>query len=442
MVRTREQAVTGPGVPEPVPRDVREGRPTVWWNPHHTPAAAVLSGLSLSARDVEAAAARWRRFAPLLVRLFPELAPGGGRVDSPLLEISGVLAGQALGSRAGSLYVKADHALPVTGCIKGRGGVYEVLWYAERAAAASGRALPGDYSAFADPAWRSEFARHTVVVGSTGNLGFSVGLTARALGFAAEVHMSSDAKPWKKQRLRELGVTVVEHAADYTVAVAEARRSAARRERCHFVDDESSPQLFLGYATGARDLHDQLAAQGVVVDEAHPLVVYLPCGVGGAPGGLTFGLKLLFGDTVRCVFVEPVEAPCMLVQLAAGTARPVSVYDVGRTNRTEADGLAVAQASQFVATTVGRLVDAIVTLDDATLCAWTARAWDEAGLRLEPSAAAAIGAIRPFLAAYARGKDSSVDAAAVTHVAWTTGGGLLPDAVFEPIVQAGRSAAA
>lgn len=431
---------------EAIPAAVRNGAPTVWWNPHRAPAGAVLPGLALAGRDVEAARARWRRFAPLLARLFPELAPAGGRMDSPLLEPSGTLADRVLAGRAGRLWVKADHALPVTGCIKARGGVYEVLWYAEQAARAGGQDLPEDYAAFADAAWRSEFARHTVVVGSTGNLGFSVGLMARALGFAAEVHMSSDAKPWKKQRLRDLGVTVVEHAADYTVAVAEARRSAARRERCHFVDDESSPQLFLGYATAAGDLRDQLVARDVVVDEAHPLFVYLPCGVGGAPGGLTFGLKLLFGDAVRCVFVEPVEAPCMLVQLAAGATRAISVYDAGRTNRTQADGLAVAQASQFVAGNVGRLVDAIVTLDDATLCAWVAYAWDQGGLRLEPSAAAALGAIGPFLAAREAASSgpqtghTGIDPAECTHVAWTTGGNLLPDAVFDPIVQAGRRA--
>jgi D-serine dehydratase len=268
-----------------------------------------------------------------------------------------------------------------------------------------------------------------VVVGSTGNLGYSVGVMARALGFAAEVHMSSDAKAWKKDRLRRIGVEVVEHAGDYTAAVASARTSSEQRPRCHFVDDESSVHLFLGYATAALDLHRQLDAAHVRVDAAHPLIVYLPCGVGGAPGGLTFGLKHVFGDAVRCVFVEPVDAPCMLVQLASGESRAVSVYDVGRTNRTIQDGLAVASASLFAAGMVRHLIEGIVTVTDAQALDWVKRTWEDAGLRVEPSAAAAMAAVMPWCEA-----DPGFDRASATHLVWTTGGGLLPDEVFLPLI--------
>lgn len=412
---------------EGVPPDVRSGVATVWRNPARKPVAEVLPTLPLQRSDIEAARARWRRFAPLLARLFPELAASGGRIDSAVLDVRREFSAAVLG-HGGPLLVKADHDLPLTGSIKARGGIYEVLWYAEQVAAEFG--LPADYAALGDASWRERFAQHTVVVGSTGNLGFSVGVMARALGFAAEVHMSSDAKTWKKDRLRVLGVNVVEHAADYTAAVAAARTSAAQRSHCHFVDDETSVHLFLGYACGAFDLEEQLVRRGMRVDAEHPLWVSLPCGVGGAPGGITFGLKHAFGDAVRCVFVEPVESPCMLVQLASGSTESISVYDVGRTNRTIQDGLAVASASLVAAGFVRHLIDGIVTVSDATSIGWVRQAWESARLRLEPSAASAFASVGQWHAAAAMQPHQSD----TTHVVWTTGGGLLPEDVLQELL--------
>lgn len=408
--------------PAGIPDAVRAGRPTVWRNPHRRAAREVLPGLAFGLAEVRAAEARWRRFDPLLARLFPELETG--RIDSPFLPLDPTLAAEVSGLDAAHLWVKADHDLPVTGCIKARGGVYEVLVTAERLAFDQGWLREGEsYARLAEPAMRAAFGAYTVAVGSTGNLGFSVGVMARALGFQVEVHMSHDAKAWKKQRLRDLGARVVEHAGDYGSAVAAARDAFAGRADAHFVDDESSVDLFLGYAAAAFDLERQLDAAGVRVDSDHPLVVYLPCGVGGAPGGVTLGLTLLFGDAVHCVFVEPVAAPCMLVQLAAGLDRPVSVYDIGLDNRTAADGLAVSSASLLVAGTVGGLIAGVVTVADADLFAWVRALWQRAEMRLEPSAAAAFAAIRPALA-------SLPELQIATHVVWTTGGALLPEAEF------------
>ncbi|MGU3417410.1 D-serine ammonia-lyase [Methylobacterium sp. D54C] len=414
-----------------IPEAVRRASPTVWMNPALDATASVLPGLATGRADVDAAVARWQRFAPLLARLFPE--EGAGRIDSPLVPLEERLSRDVLDGADGRVLVKADHALPVTGCIKARGGVYEVLAYAEDLAARAGLLTEErSYAAFADPEFRALFARHVIAVGSTGNLGFSVGLMGRSLGFAVEVHMSHDAKAWKKQRLRELGARVVEHRGDYGAAVAAARGAFAGRADAHFVDDEDSVDLFLGYAAAALDLQRQLAEAGIAVGPAHPLFVYLPCGVGGAPGGVAFGLKLVFGDAVHPVFVEPVASPCMLVQLAAGLERPVSVYDVGLDNRTAADGLACASASMLVARTLEKLVAAVVTVPDDALYRWLRVMWTEAGLRLEPSAAAGFAAAGRFAATL----PAAVGAAA-THVIWTTGGAHLPAEEFEAALARG-----
>ena len=319
--------------------------------------------------------------------------------------------------------------LPMTGSVKARGGVHELLTAIEDFAVKEQLyGAPGDAIALLEPRARTALSCLRVIVASTGNLGFSVGLVARVFGITVEIHMSSDAKTWKKDRLRSLGATVVEHQADYAGAVA-AARDGARASGAYFIDDERSRRLFAGYAGAGRELALQLAQAQLRIGPERPLVVYLPCGVGGAPGGITAGLLHEFGDNVVSVFVEPIASACMLVALATG--RRCSVYDFGLTNQTVADGLAVPTASDLVLELIGRRIDAVVALPDAVLLEGVRRAWREANLRLEPSAAAGLMAIEPFLAARKSRGDPIADA---VHVVWTTGGSLLPDNEFLPLL--------
>ncbi|MHA3902170.1 D-serine ammonia-lyase [Castellaniella sp. WN] len=413
---------------------LREKRALLWLSPAHDPTD---NGRDLP-YDPLAAHARFERCAGLLARLFPELEAAGGRLSSPLSPIPRLqqglspVGGPGAGSE-GAWFLKRDDILPVAGSIKARGGFHEALVLAERLALQAGLLETGDDRArLAEPSVRQYLGRHTLSVGSTGNLGLAIGLIGAGLGFHAVVHMSSDAKAWKKDRLRSRGIAVVEHAGDYAAAVAAGRAAALDDPSIHFVDDERSEALFLGYAAAARELLDQLRIARRPVDAAHPLFVYLPCGVGGAPGGIAYGLKRLLGPHVHCFFAEPAASPCMLVQVAAGTQAPVSVHDIGLDNRTEADGLAVGLASPLAAPIMSRLLAGVFTVDDDTLF-HDALALERAeGIFIEPSAAAGLRGPRwlldsPHGRRYLQRHDLTPVIANATHVIWSTGGALVPE---------------
>lgn len=442
MPRTLPAATASPKSEAALEVCLRGAQPCLWTNQAWSaqPSAGVVG-----AAQIREAEQRFARAKGLLAQVFAALQETDGRVVSPLLAAAGLQHALGLAAHSGKLWLKCDHLLAVAGSVKARGAMHEVLELAERLALAQGLMAAGDdLAVLARTPAHALFARHEVAVGSTGNLGMGVGLIARALGFRARVHMSHDAKAWKKARLRAHGVEVVEHAGDYALAVQAGRESAARDPHCHFVDDEQSRSLLLGYSVAASELAAQLAEAGVAVDAEHPLFVYLPCGVGGAPGGIALGLVEHFGAHVRCFFAEPVQAPCMLLQLRAGRGAHPSVYDIGLTNRTEADGLAVAQASRLAAELMRERLSGVYTVDDAALFAHLARAFDAEGLRLEPSAAAALaGPLQLTQSAAGRAWLAHTGLLAhlprATHIAWTTGGSLLPDAEFHAHLARGRA---
>ena len=406
----------------------------MWINPLRAAQGAaptVVGDTHLGLADMQAAQDRFTRCAPLLAQVFPELVATQGRIESALLPTPALQEALGLPQAQGRLWVKADHSLPVAGSIKARGGFHEVLELTERLTLQHGLLPMGaDYQTLASPAARAMLAQHQVAVGSTGNLGLAIGVLAAALGFRAVVHMSVDAKAWKKERLRSSGVEVVEHAGDYEQAVATGRQRAQADPLCHFVDDERSLSLFIGYSAAALHLRDQLAAHGVPVNAEHPLLVYLPCGVGGAPSGIAWGLHQLFGEHVHCFFAEPVQSPCFLVQMLAPAGSHPSVYDHGLTNRTEADGLAVPRGSLLAAQAMRTLVAGIFTVRDQTLFEHLALAHATEGLRLEPSAAAGFSGLREI----ADGAPA-LPCPGANHVVWSTGGLLVPEMQFQGFLQ-------
>ena len=415
-----------------------------WINPCRVSADEALSQVEFNADDVADAAARLQRFAPLIMHYFPETRIDGGIIESPLTEIEEmkeILNGE--GARlTGRLFLKRDSDLKVSGSVKARGGVYEVLKHSEDLAIKAGilDSKADDYMKLASDEARELFGKYKVQVGSTGNLGMSIGIMSAALGFEAIVHMSMDAKQWKKDLLRERGATVIEYEGDYGAAVEQGRAESDADPMSYFVDDENSSALFLGYAVAAGRMDAQFKEQGIVIDDNHPLFVYLPCGVGGAPGGVTFGLKLLYGDNVHCFFVEPVTCPCMLVGLESGKMNDICVQDVGLSGITEADGLAVGRPSGLVCRFMNLMMAGEFTVDDSRLNYYLRKLYNSEGLFIEPSSCA--GFIGPATIStdddarrYLMQNELEDKMADAIHVAWATGGSMVPQDIRDKLLR-------
>jgi D-serine dehydratase len=424
----------------PVLREIIATKEVFWINPKLQNFEEAIKKISLNESDVEDAESRLTRFAPLISKLFPETEAMNGLIESPICKIPNMQSSveNLLNTKIpGEMLLKCDSHLPIAGSIKARGGIYEVLKYTEDLAIKHDLiTLEADYSTMADEKFKTFFSKYTIQVGSTGNLGLSIGIISAKIGFKVIVHMSADAKAWKKDLLRSKGVTVIEYESDYSKAVEEGRKLSNKDPMSYFVDDENSANLFLGYSTAAFRLKTQLEDMNIIVDNEHPLFVYLPCGVGGGPGGVAFGLKLLFKDNVHCFFAEPTHSPCMLLGLLTEQHEKISVQDFDIDNITEADGLAVGTPSGFVGRTMENLLSGVYTIEDNKLYMLLRALIDSEGIYLEPSACAGImGATELFKCEstikYLEAHNLTHKMCNSVHIAWATGGSLVPKEVMD-----------
>lgn len=406
----------------PQVRALMNKNPLFWRNPDYGQQAA----LPFSQADLFDAVARWERFAPYLERTFPETIATHGIIESPLIRLEHLQESwtelNSLGLN-GKLFLKADNQLPISGSIKSRGGIYEILKFAEQIAMVEADLVYQDnYQILASAKYRKLFANYGVIVTSTGNLALGVGIVAAAFGFKTTVYMSHDARQWKKDKLRANGVTVKEFTTDFSHVITQARADASRDPRIHFVDDEGSADLFLGYAVAAVHLQKQLQQHHIKVDSTHPVVVYLPAGVGGSPSGVTFGLKTIIGPNIHAVFCEPTHVTSVTLGMMTKLNDQICVQDIGLDGLTAADGLAVSRPSRLAGNIMRTLLFGSVTFAEPDIFRYVAQLMDTQQIAVEPSAAAGFTAIPTITK-----NVSAFNTPDTTHIVWATGGNLLPE---------------
>ena len=145
----------------PIIKDIQVEKEVVWVNPDKKAFVKSAKDSELAMADVEDAELRLKRFAPFIMRCFPETRDRGGIIESVLTPIPNMQGhiNEKYGSELeGRLLLKQDSHLAIAGSVKARGGIYEVLKHTEDLALEHGLLSEGDsYEKLADEECRKFF---------------------------------------------------------------------------------------------------------------------------------------------------------------------------------------------------------------------------------------------------------------------------------------------
>jgi threonine dehydratase len=234
--------------------------------------------------------------------------------------------------------------------------------------------------------WRStlpvveRFARgghEAVVTSSTGNHGSAVAWACRQLDTRAVVFVPPGATETKLALLERLEADVRVAGHDFDEAKQAARAHAAE-QGLPFFEDGAEPLQYEAYEAIGDEIIDQCPSI--------PAAVVTPIGNGALAGGIGAAIGRRATGATR-VGVVAREMPVMAASYDAG--RPVEVP----TRTTIADGLAVRVAIPFAVERLRTAVDVMLRVSERAIAAALV-ACHEAGVPIEPSAAAAVAAVR------------------------------------------------
>ena len=110
----------------PILQKMKENEEVVWVNPDKKSFQQSTRDCELTMADVEDAQRRLERFAPFIMRCFPETRDRNGLIESVLTPIPDMqkLLGEEIGeSIEGRLLLKQDSHLAIAGSVKARGGI-------------------------------------------------------------------------------------------------------------------------------------------------------------------------------------------------------------------------------------------------------------------------------------------------------------------------------
>ena len=255
-----------------------------------------------------------------------------------------------------------------------------------------------------------ERRRRGVIAASAGNHAQGIAYHGALLGIPVTVVMPRFAALVKVTNCRHLGASVVLHGQD----VDEARDHAqdiARRDGLAFVHPFDNADVMAGQGTMALEILEQTPDLDAIV---------VPVGGGGLLAGIGTVVKAL-RPQMQVVGVEAERAICLKAALAAGHPVPVTLAP------TLADGLAVPVVGTLPFAVLQRVMDQLVTVDEASIALAVLRL-----IELEKSVVEGAGATP--LAAFLCGK---LDDLKGRRVVLTLCGGNIDLTMLDRVIETG-----
>jgi threonine dehydratase len=214
-----------------------------------------------------------------------------------------------------------------------------------------------------------------MVCASAGNFGQGMAYACRKRGVGLTVFASDKANPLKLDRMRSLGARIELEAGDFDDAKAAARRHGQSRGEL-FVEDG----LIGAIGEGAGTIGLELTEAEERLD-----AVFVPLGNGSLVNGVGTWIKHVSPAT-RVVAVCAEGAPSMALSWRAGKA-------VDAPSDSIADGIAVRVPVPAAVEAMMTAVDDVMLVRDEEMRRWMRHVFIDAGLVVEPSAAAGLAAI-------------------------------------------------
>jgi threonine dehydratase len=255
-----------------------------------------------------------------------------------------------------------------------------------------------------------EQRRRGVIAASAGNHAQGIAYHGRLLDIPVTVVMPRFAALIKVTNCRHFGARVILHGADLTEARAHASELASR-EGLTFIHPFDNEQVIAGQGTIGLEILEQAPGADAVV---------VPVGGGGLIAGIGMVVKTK-APRIEVVGVEPEAAACLTRALDLGGPEAVPL------GSTLADGLAVAQLGAMPFEIVRRVVDRVVTVDEASIALAILRL-----VELEKSVVEGAGAAP--LAAFIAGR---LDALRGKRVVLVLAGGNIDSTMLGRVIEVG-----